>query len=180
MQGIILRGIQDMVLSKYGEKVWEKIRSIANCQDEYFAVSLNYADQLIFDLLHALSEECNLSFETAQIELGKFMVPHTLKTHYASYFKRAGSSPKEFLLHIDEYHEEATRRNSKSSRPKFDIEEKCSDKLLLHYYSRRGLCSLLQGLILGVGLAFDRTLTVREIACVKKGYPHCIMEITFL
>ena len=52
-------------------------------------------------------------------------------------------------------------------------------KIHIHYFSKRKLCTVLRGLIQEVGLYFDQLLQVQEVACVYRGDPHCIMEVTF-
>jgi hypothetical protein len=179
MKGIINKGIQEMIEAKYGTETWEKVKSLAGCEETFFAISLDYPDEITLDLVKAASEVSGLSIETVMIEYGKFMVPNTLKKYYPTYFKLAGSSPREFLLNMDRVHEQATRSVSKSMPPRFDYEELPDGRLLMHYYSKRGLCAVFHGLILGVGILFDRELQVREVACMHKGDPHCIMEVAF-
>ncbi|MBT9148322.1 MAG: hypothetical protein DDT32_02094 [Syntrophomonadaceae bacterium] len=179
MKGIINKGIQELVEIKFGAEAWEKVKSLAGCEEPFFAISLDYPDEMTLALVRAVSEVSGLPIETVQVEFGKFMVPNTLKNHYQTYFKLAGSSPREFLLNMDRIHEQATRSIPKALPPRFDYEELPDGRLLIHYHSKRGLCTVLRGLILGVGIYFNQELQVREIACMHKGDPHCIMEVTF-
>ena len=179
MKGIINKGIQDLVEAKFGAEAWEKIKALAACEEPFFAVSLDYPDEMTLGLVKAASEVSGLPAETVMIEYGKFIVPNTLKEHYPTYFALAGSSPREFLLNMDRVHEEATRSISKATPPKFQYQELPDGRLLMHYSSERRLCAVLHGLILGVGLLFNEELQVRETACMHKGDPRCTMEVTF-
>ena len=80
---------------------------------------------------------------------------------------------------MNRVHDHATRSISQAVPPKFEYKELPDGRLLMHYFSKRGLCAVLRGLILGVGILFDQELQVKEIACMQKGDSHCIMEITF-
>ena len=179
MKGIINKGIQEMVEAKYGAEAWEKVKSLAGYEEPFFAISLDYPDEITLALVKAASEVSGLSAETVMIEYGKFLVPNSLKKHYPTYLVLAGSSPREFLLNMDRVHEEATRSISNALPPRFDYEELPDGRLLMHYNSKRGLCTVLRGLILGVGLLFNQELQVREIACMHKGSQRCTMEVTF-
>ena len=179
MKGIINKGIQDLVETAYGAEAWAKVRSLAHCEEPFFAVSSDYPDEMTLALVKAAAEVAGLPIETVMVEYGKFVVPNTLREHYPSYFALAGSSPREFLLNMDRVHEQATRSVSQAVPPRFDYEELPDGRLLMHYDSKRRLCAVLQGLILGVGILFDQELQVREISCMHKGDPRCTMEITF-
>ncbi|MBN1506020.1 MAG: heme NO-binding domain-containing protein [Sedimentisphaerales bacterium] len=179
MKGVINKGIQEMVETVYGVQAWEKVKSLAGCEEPFFAVSLDYPDDMTMALVKAVVDVSGLPVETALVEYGKFMVPHTLKKHYPTYFALAGSSPRAFLLNMDRIHREATRSISMAAPPRFTYEELPDGRLLMRYDSKRGLCAVLRGLILGVGLLFDQELQVRETTCMRKGDPHCTMEVTF-
>lgn len=179
MKGIINKGIQELVEARYGEEVWQKVKSLAGCEEPFFAISLEYPDEMTEALIKSASEVSGLPVETVMVEYGKFMVPNTLKAHYPTYFKLAGSSAREFLLNMDRVHEQVTRSIAKSVPPRFEYEELPDGRLLMHYRSQRRLCPVLRGLILGVGLLFEQDLRVREIACMRNGDSHCTMEVSF-
>ena len=63
--------------------------------------------------------------------------------------------------------------------PLFEYEEYPDGRLLMHYSSKRRLCALLHGLILGVGDYFEQELSIKETACMAQGKPRCIFEIQF-
>ena len=179
MKGIITQGIKEMVEAKYGTAAWEKVKSLAGCEEPFFAISLDYPDDMTLALVKAASEVSGLPAETVMIEYGKFMVLNTLKNHYPTYFALGGASPREFLLNMDRVHNEATKSVPLAAPPRFDYEELPDGRLLMHYSSNRGLCTVLRGLILGVGLLFSQDLQVQEIACMHKGNQRCTMEVSF-
>ena len=179
MKGIINKGIQELVEIKFGAEAWEKVKKLAGCEEPFFAISLDYPDEMTLALVKAASEVAELPIEKVMVEYGKFIVPNTLKDNYPTYFKLAGSSPREFLLNMNRVHEHGTKSITKAAPPRFEYEQLEDGRLLMHYYSKRRLCAVLQGLILGVGILFKQELQVREIACMHKGDPHCIMEVSF-
>jgi predicted hydrocarbon binding protein len=139
----------------------------------------NYSDEITVDLIKAASEVSGLSMETVMIEYGKFMVPNILKEQYPTYFQLLGRSPREFLLNMDRVHEHVTRNILKSTPPRFEYEQLSDGRLLIKYKSKRKLCAVLHGLILGVGILFNQELDVHQTACMHKGDAQCVMEITF-
>ncbi|HEC77904.1 MAG TPA: heme NO-binding protein [candidate division WOR-3 bacterium] len=179
MKGIINKGIQEMVESMYGTDAWNTVKEKAGCNEPFFAISLDYPDEMTIALIKAAAEVSGRDEETVMVEYGKFMVPNTLKKYYPTYFKLAGSTAREFLLNMGKVHEQATRSITNAKPPHFDYEETSDGKLRMCYHSKRNLCAVLRGLILGVGILFNEKLKVQEIACVHKGDPNCIMEVTF-
>ncbi len=179
MKGVINKGIQELVETKFGQEAWEKIKDLAGCDEPFFAISEDYPDELTIALVQAAAEVAGLPEETVMEEFGKFWVPNTGKNSYPAFYKLAGNTSREFLLNMDRVHDQATKSIRNAHPPHFVYEEGEDGRLIMHYHSKRGLCAVLRGLIIGVGIHFDDDLTVRETACVLNGDPHCIMEITF-
>jgi len=179
MKGIINKGIQELVEMKFGTGAWEKVKSLAGCKEPFFAITMDYPDEMTLVLVRAAADVSGLPVETVMIEYGKFIVPNTLKKNYPSYFALAGSSPREFLLNMNRVHELATKSISNAVPPRFEYDELPDGRLLMHYHSERGLCAVLRGLILGVGILFGQELQISETACSQKGDPHCTIEVTF-
>jgi len=179
MKGIINKGVQDFVTEKFGSESWDRIKSLAGCSEPFFAASHDYPDETTLALVEASSKLSGLSPEEVMVEYGRYVVPNTLKRHYATYLKLAGSSPREFLLNMDRVHSEVTKSIADAKPPRFEYEELPDGRLLMHYHSSRRLCSVLRGLILGVGDLFGQILEVKETSCMQRGADRCTMEVTF-
>jgi predicted hydrocarbon binding protein len=180
VKGVINKGIQDLVEAKFGADTWEKVKRKAHCDEPFFAASEDYPDEMTLALTQAASDLSGLSLDNVLVEFGKFWVSNTGKETYTAYFNMAGSTPKSFLMNLNKVHEHVTRSIANAKPPRFEYEELEDGRLLMHYQSERGLCQVLRGLILGVGLFFDEDLEVREIACKHEGAPRCTMEVSFL
>lgn len=179
MKGIINKGFQEFIETQFGSEKWEEIKSRAGCEEPFFAISLDYPDEMTMALVKSSSEVLGLDPVEAMVEYGKFVVPNTLKKYYPTYFALAGKSPREFLLNMNRVHETVTRSVPNARPPHLDYEELPDGRLLIHYRSERRLCPVLRGLILGVGILFNQELQVREIACMLKGDPQCAFEVIF-
>lgn len=179
MKGVINKGVQELVETRFGTEAWEQVKSLAGCEEPFFSISEEYPDATTLALVQAASEVSGLSQETILVEFGKFWVTHTGKESYPTYYKLMGSTPREFLLNMNKVHRQVTQNMTNAHPPRFTYDELPDGRLLMHYQSDRNLCPVLRGLILGVGLYFGQELQVKEIACMKKGDPRCTMEITF-
>ena len=179
MKGILNKGVEELVIAQMGHATWNEVRTKAGCTESYFANGLDYPDELTVNLIKAAAEVKGISIAQMMEEYGKFMVPNTLKQSYQSLFERAGTTAREFLMSMDRIHRQATESIPNAKPPRFSLIPWPNGKLLMHYHSDRGLCPVLKGLILGVGVRFQTKLEVHETACTKEGAPHCTMEITF-
>lgn len=179
MKGIINKGIQELVESNYGSEAWEKVKSLAGCDEPFFAISLDYPDETTLSLVKAASDVAGRPIETVLVEYGKFMITNTLKRDYPVYFALAGSSPREFLLSMGRVHLEVTKNIPNATPPQMDCEELPDGRLIMCYRSERELCPVLRGMIHGVGINFNQTLDVKETTCMGKGDPQCTIEVTF-
>ena len=179
MKGVINRGMQGLVEAKFGTEAWEEIRMLAGCDELFFVTGENYPDQRILGLVEAAAKVSGLTPEEVLIELGKHWVLKTGKESYPAYYSLAGASPREFLKNLDRLHRRAARDGGGPDEPRLRYEEFPDGRLLIHYHSSGGFCPVLKGVILGVGILFDQDITVREIACSKRGNAHCTMEVLF-
>ncbi len=179
MKGIINKGIQDMVIALKDEETWEKVKEKAQCQEDFFALTNDYPDELTIALAEAVSEVFDMPLDKVLEEYGRFVVPNTLKEYYDVYFTMAGSNAREFLLNMGTVHSQATNSIPNANPPRFEYEELPDGSIRMHYFSKRNLCKVLKGLIRGVGDYFNESLEVTEIACVLNGDDHCIMEVKF-
>lgn len=179
MKGVINKGVQELVETKFGAEAWDNVKELANCEEPFFSISEDYPDKMTLDLIKAASEVSGLSAETVMLEFGKFWVPNTGAKSYPTFFKLAGKTAREFLLNLNTVHKKVTKSIPNTKPPRFKYEELPDGRLLMHYQSERGLNTVLRGLILGVGIYFDEELQVKEITNMNNGVTQCTMEVTF-
>lgn len=177
MKGVINKGIQELIETKFGAAAWEKVKSLAGCSEPFFALGMDYPDELTIGLITAAAEVSGLPAEEVMVAFGKFVIPNTIKRNYPTLFKLAGASPRQVLLTVSRIHDMATKNIPNAKPPRLDVEELSDKKLLLHYHSERSLCPVLKGIILGLGERFNQEIEVTETACVRRGDPHCTMEV---
>jgi len=179
MKGVINKGIQEFVEARFGHDVWDRITERAHCTEPFFVTSEDYPDAMTLALVSAASEVSQLPADVVLEEFGKYWVPNSGRETYPTFFQLAGPTPREFLKSLNRVHAQVTRNLPGAKPPRFEFEELPGGALRMHYHSERGLCPVLRGLILGVGIHFNQELRVDETVCVRRGDPHCTMEITF-
>lgn len=179
MKGVINKGIQELVEAKFGAEQWEEIRTAAECDEPSFSPSVDYPDQMTTDLVMAASRCLDLSPDEVMIEFGKYWVPFTGRESYPAIFALGGHHPREFLRNMNRVHRQVTASIPGSTPPSLLTEDLPDGSLAMHYKSERGLCPVLHGLILGVGIHFKQELAAEEVKCVRQGDPECVFKVRF-
>lgn len=179
MKGVINKGVQELVESQFGDNAWEAIRCRAGCEEPSFSPGIDYPDQMTIDLIAAASEHLHLTTDAVMIEFGKYWVANTGSKSYPSLFALAGGNAKEFLRNMDRVHRQVTVSIHGAHPPPLKPEDLPHGGLAIHYQSKRMLCPVLHGLILGVGIYCDEPLSVKETTCMRNGEAECTFEVRF-
>jgi predicted hydrocarbon binding protein len=179
MKGIINRGIQELVESKFGAEAWNRVKELAKCEEPFFSIGEDYPDRMTMALANAASDVFGLPLEAVLVEFGEFWIQNTCAEFYTPLFKLAGNTARELLLNMNEVHRQVLKNIPNSMPPHFECEELQDGRLLIHYTSKRRLCAAMRGLVLGVGKYFDEELQVEETECMHHGAPRCTIEVTF-
>ncbi len=96
-------------------------------------------------------------------------------------FAEGHASARSFVLTLNHViHPEVRKLHPGAEVPDFTAHERGDDALALAYRSRRALCTLAEGLILGAGDHFGEALAVDQSSCVHRGDDACVLEITGL
>ncbi len=177
MKGVINKGIQEMVVSRYGGATWEAVKRKAQVEEEMFLLTEDYPDEGTLRLVEAAAEILELPVEGVMVEFGRYWFTQVAPVLYPSYLALAGSNPVEMLKNVDRIHRLVTRNIPSASPPSFHVEEREDGMLRLHYFSTRGLCPVVRGLVEGVGRYFGKIMAVTEVECVHRGDHHCIFEV---
>lgn len=179
MKGIINKGIKAMVQKEHGAGAWARVQRAAGCDEPFFATSEDYPDETTERLIAAVADMTGEPAEQVMIRLGAAWVESVGVACYPTFFRLAGGTAREFLGNLDRIHRQITRNVPTARPPRFELEERPDGDLVIHYHSRRRLCALAQGLLVGVARHFGEDLAVRKTACASEGHAHCILEVSF-
>jgi len=179
MKGVINKGIQDLVETPFGREKWEEICAISGCSELSFSNSIDYPDQDTIDLIMAASQSLQITPEQVMIEFGKSWVSFTAKNSYPTIFAMGGNCSRNFLQNVDRIHKQVNTSIPGSCPPSVHTEDLPDGGLTLHYSSRRNLCPVVHGLILGVGIHFSEEITVEEVQCVKDRHTESYLRSGF-
>lgn len=164
MKGVIVMCLEKLISTKFGKEKWQKTLEKSGLKKEsVFIASQDVDDDIVMKLINNVCQLLNITLSQAADAFGDYWVNVFARKIYKAYYKNIHSA-KEFLLRMDDVHEETTRSMSNARPPRFEYEEKDENTLIMIYKSHRGLIAILTGLIKGVGKYFHEDLQVTQLS----------------
>ncbi|MBM4246564.1 MAG: heme NO-binding protein [Deltaproteobacteria bacterium] len=181
MYGLVNSALQEFVVARHGEGVWQRIRERAGVRAEPFVTMKTYPDSLTYDLVGAACTELGLDGEVFLAELGVFWIQYASDRGYGSLMNLAGNSLFEFLQNLDAMHARVALSYPELKPPSFRCTEVTPDSATLHYYSHRpGLLPFVRGLLSGLADRFSVRIEVTTTPRGADGADHDQLHIRVL
>lgn len=182
MKGVIFAIFEDFVVENFGVDTFETLlEDCPHTAKEPFVGPKSYPDQWIFDLVTAACARLSVDPDAAVFSFGKYAFGGLTKRY--PNFLEGVTHPRQLLLLVhDIIHVEVKKLMAGATPPNLFYDNVDGDptKLTLHYESSRGLCRLLEGLLVGAGEHFGVTIEYEQTCCTRKGDARCTYELNFL
>jgi hypothetical protein len=157
--------IQQLVLEKYDEPTWERIKTEARVDVDTFMSLEAYPDTVTYDLVAAASRILEIPADALLEAFGEYWVLYTGKAGYGYLMDPSTSSLTEFLVDLNQLHQRIRMTFPHLQPPHIVCTDVCDESLRLHYYSDRpGLAPMVKGLVKGLGIMFQRNLDITQVA----------------
>ncbi len=180
MYGLVNKAIEELVVSNFGENQWELIKSKAGVDVEVFISNEGYPDELTYKLVGAAVEVLGVPADEILIAFGEHWVLKTAAKSHGPMMKSGGSTLKEFLINLPNFHTRVAMIYPKLEPPRFQATDVTDHGLHLHYHSHRpGLTSFVTGLIQGLGKLFETPCSFTMLERKDQGADHDIFAITW-
>lgn len=180
MYGLVNNAVQGLIVERFGEETWARIKKRAAVEVDEFLSMASYPDDLTYRLVGAATEELSMPAEDILHAFGEYWVLQIASKRYGDLMTAGGRTLPEFLQNLDQLHSRVRLSFPDLQPPSFrcsDIEEGC---LTLHYISHRpGLAPFVTGLIQGLAKLFEVEATVTLIASREEGAEHDQFRITY-
>ncbi|WP_396194474.1 heme NO-binding domain-containing protein [Flavobacterium sp.] len=181
MYGIVNKAIKELVVANFGEEKWEIIREKSGVDIDFFLSNEPYDDEITFRLATAVSEEMEMTIEEVLTAFGEWWILKTTKDKYASLMDSGGSTLKEFILNLPNFHNRLMLVYPKLSPPEFKISAVMNNSLHLHYVSNRvGFQEFVRGLLQGLAKRFQENIEIHLIQSRNEGHSHEIFKIIWV
>lgn len=185
-----------LVITKFGEETWHKIKEKANCQveDGGFLRYKYYPDSDTVQLVVAASEVLGLTVDEVLFAFGEFFVSYVQDNGYANVLECLGSNLRDWLSNLNSLHDHLQASYPKGfiapvfwseDDEEFDKSSSGADQnaILVNYYSKRGslLVPLVVGLIKRVAkVYFDIEIDMHQLQLQDEaaGINHTTWRVT--
>jgi hypothetical protein len=175
MKGVVFNLLEQVVVQKYGETVWDDLLDAAQLSGAYTSLG-SYPDEEIEKLVSAASAALNVPPSEVLRWFGRAAMP-LLASHYPHLFSQRDTA-RSFVMSVNSIiHPEVRKLYAGAACPHFHFEETPDGALLMGYNSSRKLCALAHGFIEGAGDHFGQTMLVEHLRCMHNGDSNCQLSI---
>lgn len=175
MKGVLFNVVEDVVTQVFSADVWDDVVEQAGVSGAYTSLG-NYADSEFGSIVEAAGSAAGHSVPDTLRLAGRIGFAHLVRR--APDLLDGLEDWRAVLSSLDDIiHPEVRKIYPDSDVPGFATEPDGAD-LIVTYTSRRALCALAEGLMIGSGIWFDTELTVTHLSCVHSGDEHCVMRVS--
>uniref|UniRef100_A0A672UW75 guanylate cyclase n=1 Tax=Strigops habroptila TaxID=2489341 RepID=A0A672UW75_STRHB len=154
MYGFINTCLKSLVVEKYGEETWEKLRLQAGVQDSFLTFEV-YKDEITMQLIDKACKILGVPADMVLREFGEYFFEFCKRSGYDHMLRTLGGNLYEFIENLDALHSYLSLSYQEMNAPSFRVEKNEDGSMHLHYYSdRRGLCHIVPGIIGAAALDF--------------------------
>ncbi|XP_059678877.1 guanylate cyclase soluble subunit beta-2, partial [Gavia stellata] len=154
MYGFINTCLKSLVVEKYGEETWEKLRLQARVQDSFLTFEV-YKDEITMQLIDQACKILGVPADMVLREFGEYFFEFCKRSGYDHMLRTLGGNLYEFIENLDALHSYLSLSYQEMNAPSFRVEKNEDGSMHLHYYSdRRGLCHIVPGIIGAAALDF--------------------------
>lgn len=176
MKGIVFNVLEEVVVAKYGEAVWDDLLDAAGSNGVYTSLG-SYPDEQMTRLVEAASQALGIPAADVLRWFGRQAMPRFAERYPA--FFTACASTRPFVLALNTIiHPEVRKIYTGAACPHFDFRDADDGALLIGYQSPRKLCALAHGFIEGVADRYHQHAEVEHLKCMHHGDERCLMHMS--
>ncbi|XP_029597170.1 guanylate cyclase soluble subunit beta-2 [Salmo trutta] len=154
MYGFINTCLKSLVIEKFGEETWEKLRTLAEVQDTFMTYEI-YDDVITLRLVQEACTMLDMPSEVVLKLFGEYFFSFCKMAGYDTMLRTLGGNLVEFIENLDALHSYLALSYQEMNAPSFRVEKNEDGRMLLHYYSdRKGLYHIVPGIIEAVAKDF--------------------------
>ncbi len=174
MKGVLFNVVEDVVTEAMSADAWDDVVEDSDVAGAYTSLG-TYPDEELGRIVHSTAEAAGLSESETLRLTGRLGFKHLVRR--APHLIEGMEDWRVVIESLDEIiHPEVRKIYPDADVPRFDTMIDGA-ALIVDYRSKRGLCALADGLIVGSGEWFDVDLAVEHTACVHRGDDGCTLRV---
>lgn len=180
MYGMVNQAFEDMIIERFGDECWDRIKAAARVEVDVFISNEGYPDELTYQLVGAASTLLELPAAELLEAFGVHWILQTAREGYGELMAASGRTLEEFLRNLPNFHTRVSLIFPHLQPPRFVCTDQTETSLRLHYYSQRpDLTPFVRGLLRGLGDMFATPLSITQEAARADGADHDIFDLAW-
>ncbi|MBF0426075.1 MAG: heme NO-binding domain-containing protein [Magnetococcales bacterium] len=180
MLGIIFLAMEDFLETSIGAGAWARAQSIAMVDNKEYVPEVDYPDQEAMTLLRAAAHLLESDPDTTLERMGRHIGSGLVEMGVSMGLVESHWTTMDILENLPLILQGAVEsQNPNVAPPAIRTLRLRHGETAIVYYSQRRLCSLMRGIIQGVGDYFDEPIVQKEHLCMKSGSLLCRSSVTF-
>jgi len=175
MHGILHKSLKSYVAENMGDDVWDEILDRADIDPKLYLPVSHYPDADLTDALSVIAEMTGHDEADVQRDFGSFLAADLLSTFKAHV--RDDWSTFDLLESLPTIYERIEAQNAETKTPDVATNRLSADEIVLELRSERDLCTLGEGIVVGVGEALGDPCEVTQETCARGGDAHCEFHV---
>jgi predicted hydrocarbon binding protein len=175
MHGILHKSLKNYVAENMGDDVWDEVMARADIDPKLYLPVSHYPDRELTDALAVIAEMSGHDEATVERDFGREAAPELLSTFKAHV--RDDWTTLDLVENLPHIYDQIEAQNPETSPPDLDITRVTEDAVAIEYDSDRDLCTLGEGILVGVAAELDDDATVTHDTCQREGESHCEFHV---
>lgn len=175
MHGILHKSLKSYVAENMGEDVWDDILDRAEIDPKLYLPVSHYPDSDLTRSLSVIAEMSGHEEAAVQRDFGAFLADDLLSTFKAHV--RDDWSTFDLLESLPTIYDQIEAQNPETTTPDVSTERLGDGVAVVEFRSDRDLCTLGEGIVVGLAEALDDPCEVTQELCSRDGEDHCEFHV---
>ncbi|NHN41776.1 hypothetical protein G9C85_09050 [Halorubellus sp. JP-L1] len=175
MHGILHKSLKSYVAENMGEDVWDDVLDRAEIDPKLYLPVSHYPDSDLTDALSVIAAMSGHDEPAVERDFGSFLADDLLSTFKAHV--RDDWSTFDLLESLPTIYAQIEAQNEETNTPDVATNRLGADEMVLEFRSERDLCTLGEGVVVGVGEVLEDPCEVTQETCVREGDAHCEFHV---
>jgi hypothetical protein len=178
MKGIIFILLEKVVTEAHGEDTWDALLEKSGASGVYNSLG-SYPDEELGRLVTAAAALTGKPEAEILRWFGRKAMP-LLRERYSAFFEKHHATVPFILTLNDIIHPEVRKVYPGAEAPDFTFIRSAPGELEMVYRSRKRMCALAEGLVLGAADVFGEEASIDHHRCMHRGDESCQLACRFV
>ena len=176
MHGIVFEQLREYVWRNHGAESWTALLAEAAPDRRFYAPDTDYPDEELEGLLAAATRKTGATRTELLTDFGTFIAPTLIDLYRPLIPSDWGLL--DLLQNVEETIHHIVRLDDPTAAPpRLRVERPDANKVLIHYDSKRHMCALAKGIVVGLQREYGQSVEMEDLACMERGDPECTIEV---